>query len=329
MRNITRARDLVQRPRRLRRTAALRAVVRETRLTADRFVYPLFVRSGSRIREPIASLPGQFRLSVDQLANEAAELRSVGIPAVLLFGIPEDKDALGSGAYAEDGIVQQAIRALREADPDLVIAADVCLCEYTSHGHCGIVRGGTVHNDETLTVLARTATSLASTGANIVAPSAMMDGQVAAIREALDEAGFEETIVMAYSAKYASAFYGPFREAAGSAPQFGDRRGYQMDPPNVREALREIALDVEEGADIVMVKPALAYLDVLHAARTVVATPLAAYNVSGEYAMLMAAGAQGWLDVRGAGLEMLTAIARAGADIIITYLAKDAARWLT
>jgi porphobilinogen synthase len=294
----------------------------------DRFIYPLFVRSGSRIREPIASLPGQFHLSVDQLAGEAAELRSVGIPAVLLFGIPDDKDAVGSGAYAEDGIVQQAIRALREADPDLVIAADVCLCEYTNHGHCGIVRGGTVHNDETLEVLARTATSLAGAGANIVAPSAMMDGQVAAIREGLDEAGFEETIVMAYSAKYASAFYGPFREAAGSAPQFGDRRGYQMDPPNVREALREIALDVEEGADIVMVKPALAYLDVLHAARAAVATPLAAYNVSGEYAMLMAAGAQGWLDVRAAGLEMLTAIARAGADIIITYLAKDAARWL-
>jgi len=328
MRNITRARDLVQRPRRLRRTAALRTVVRETRLTADRFVYPLFVRSGRGIREPIASLPGQFHLSVDQLAGEAVELRSVGIPAVLLFGIPDDKDALGSGAYAEDGIVQQAIRALREAEPDLVIAADVCLCEYTSHGHCGIVRGGTVHNDETLTVLGRTATSLASAGATIVAPSAMMDGQVAAIREALDEAGLEETIVMAYSAKYASAFYGPFREAAGSAPQFGDRRGYQMDPPNVREALREIALDVEQGADIVMVKPALAYLDVLHAARTTVATPLAAYNVSGEYAMLMAAGAQGWLDVRAAGLEMLTAIARAGADIIITYLAKDAARWL-
>ncbi len=328
MRNITRARDLVQRPRRLRRTAALRTVVRETRLTADRFVYPLFVRSGSGIREPIASMPGQFHLSVDQLGGEAAELRSVGIPAVLLFGIPEDKDALGSGAYAEDGIVQQAIRALREADPNLVIAADVCLCEYTSHGHCGIVRGGTVHNDETLTMLARTATSLASAGVNIVAPSAMMDGQVAAIREALDDAGFEETIVMAYSAKYASAFYGPFREAAGSAPQFGDRRGYQMDPPNVREALREIALDIEQGADIVMVKPALAYLDVLHAARTTVATPLAAYNVSGEYAMLMAAGAQGWLDVRAAGLEMLTAIARAGADIIITYLAKDAANWL-
>ncbi len=328
MRNITRSRDLIQRPRRLRRTAALRTLVRETRLSADRFVYPLFVRSGNGIREPIASLPGQFHLSVDQLAGEAAELRSVGIPAVLLFGIPDDKDALGSGAYAEDGIVQQAIRALREADPDLVIAADVCLCEYTSHGHCGVVRGGSVHNDETLTVLARTAASLASAGATIVAPSAMMDGQVRAIREALDEAGFDQTIVMAYSAKYASAFYGPFREAAGSAPQFGDRRGYQMDPPNVREALREIALDIEEGADVVMVKPALAYLDVLYAARAAVTTPLAAYNVSGEYSMLMAAGSQGWLDVRAAGLEMLTAIARAGADIIITYLAKDAARWL-
>jgi len=329
MRNITTLRDLVRRPRRLRRTAALRTLVRETRLTRDQLIYPLFVRFGDRIREPIEAMPGQFRLSIDQLAGEAAALRNAGIASVLLFGIPEEKDAVGSGAYAEDGIVQQAIHALREADPDLVIAADVCLCEYTSHGHCGIVRGGTVHNDETLTLLAQTATSLAQAGADIVAPSAMMDGQVGAIREALDGAGLEHTVIMAYSAKYASAFYGPFREAADSAPQFGDRRGYQMDPPNVREALREIALDIDEGADIVMVKPALVYLDVLHAARAAVATPLAAYNVSGEYAMLMAAGAHGWLDVRAAGLEMLTAIARAGADLIITYLAKDAAQWLS
>lgn len=328
MRNLTTSRDLLQRPRRLRRTAALRALVRETRLSPDRLIYPLFVRSGRGIREPIPAMPGQFRLSLDGLAGEAKDLRALGIPAVLLFGIPSEKDALGSGAYADDGIVQQAIRTLREADPDLVIAADVCLCEYTSHGHCGIVRGDTVDNDETLTMLARTATSVARAGANMVAPSAMMDGQVGAIRKALDESGFEQTIVMGYSAKYASAFYGPFREAAGSAPQFGDRRDYQMDPPNIREALREIALDIEEGADIVMVKPALAYLDVIHAARAAVATPIAAYNVSGEYAMLMAAGAQGWLDVRAAGLEMLAAIARAGADMIITYLAKDAARWL-
>jgi len=325
---LTTRHDLTRRPRRLRRTAALRALVRETRLSPQRFIYPLFVRTGRGIREPIGAMPGQFRCSVDQLAGEAAELRNLGIRAVLLFGIPDDKDTLGSGAYDEDGIVPQAIRALRDADPELVIAADVCLCEYTSHGHCGVVRGGTVQNDETLDLLARTATALAAAGADIVAPSAMMDGQVGAIRRALDEAGQTDVAVMGYSAKYASAFYGPFREAAGSAPQFGDRRAYQMDPPNVREALREIALDVQEGADLVMVKPALAYLDVIRAAREVVPVPLAAYNVSGEYAMVMAAGERGWLDVRAVALEMLTAIARAGADILITYFAKDAARWL-
>jgi len=318
--------DLVRRPRRLRRTAALRALIRETRLSPERFVYPLFVRPGRGVREPIGPMPGQFRLSVDRLAEEAAELRQLGIRAVLLFGIPESKDALGSGAYDPDGIVPRAIRALREADPELVIAADVCLCEYTTHGHCGVIRNGQVDNDETLELLARTATALAAAGADIVAPSAMMDGQVGAIRRALDAAGQHQVAVMAYSAKYASVFYGPFREAAGSAPQFGDRRGYQMDPPNVREALREIALDVEEGADLVMVKPALAYLDVIRAARDSLPVPLAAYNVSGEYAMVMAAAERGWLDGRTAALEILTAIARAGADVIITYFAKEAAR---
>ncbi len=314
--------------RRLRRTAGLRALVRETRLHPQQFVYPLFVRPGRRVREPIAALPGQFRLSVDTLAGEAAELRALGIPAVLLFGIPETKDPEGSGAYDEVGIVPRAIRALRAADPELVIAADVCLCEYTDHGHCGIVRDGVVQNDETLDVLARTAAALAAAGADLAAPSAMMDGQVAAVREALDAAGHEEVAVMAYAAKHASAFYGPFREAAGSAPKFGDRRGYQMDPANAREALREIALDLEEGADIVMVKPALAYLDVIRAAREAVPVPLAAYSVSGEYGMVMAAAERGWLEGRAAALEVLTAIARAGADIIITYFAKDAARWL-
>ncbi len=328
MQQLTTRHDLTRRPRRLRRTAALRALVRETRLSPERFIYPLFVRTGRGIREPIGAMPEQFRFSVDQLAGEAAELRNLGIRAVLLFGIPDDKDTLGSGAYDEDGIVPQAIRALRDADPELVIAADVCLCEYTSHGHCGVVRGETVQNDETLDLLTCTATALAAAGADIVAPSAMMDGQVGAIRRALDEAGQTDVAVMGYSAKYASAFYGPFREAAGSAPQFGDRRAYQMDPPNVREALREINLDVQEGADLVMVKPALAYLDVIRAARDVVPVPLAAYNVSGEYAMVMAAAERGWLDARAVALEMLTAIARAGADILITYFAKDAARWL-
>lgn len=326
MRQLIIRHDLVRRPRRLRRTAALRALIRETRLSPERFVYPLFVRPGRGVREPIGPMPGQFRLSVDRLAEEAAELRQLGIRAVLLFGIPESKDALGSGAYDPDGIVPRAIRALREADPELVIAADVCLCEYTTHGHCGVIRNGQVDNDETLELLARTATALAAAGADIVAPSAMMDGQVGAIRRALDAAGQHQVAVMAYSAKYASVFYGPFREAAGSAPQFGDRRGYQMDPPNVREALREIALDVEEGADLVMVKPALAYLDVIRAARDSLPVPLAAYNVSGEYAMVMAAAERGWLDGRTAALEILTAIARAGADVIITYFAKEAAR---
>ncbi|MGH2349946.1 MAG: porphobilinogen synthase [bacterium] len=320
--------DLAVRPRRLRRTRALRSLARETRLSAETFIYPIFVRPGKGVREPIPSMPGQARVSVDELAVEAAQLQSLGVRAVILFGLPESKDARGSGAYDDGGIVQQAVRSLRAVDPDLAVITDVCLCEYTSHGHCGVMRDGAVDNEATLDLLAQTAVSLAAAGADVVAPSAMMDGQVAAIRAALDDAGFSETAILAYSAKYASAFYGPFRDAAGSAPQFGDRRGYQMDPPNAREAEREIALDLAEGADAVMVKPALAYLDVIHRVRPVVPVPLAAYNVSGEYAMVKSAAAQGWLDERAAALEILTAIARAGADLIITYHAKEAAQWL-
>jgi porphobilinogen synthase len=312
----------------LRRTDALRRLVRETRLSPGDFVYPLFVVHGSGVRNAIPSMPGQAQLSVDQLPAEAQELRALGIPAVLLFGIPASKDEQASEAYAPDGIVQQAVRALKQADPDLLVVTDVCLCEYTSHGHCGIVRDGDVDNDATLPLLAQTALSHARAGADMVAPSAMMDGQVAAIRQALDENGFGQTPIMAYAAKYASAFYGPFREAAESTPQFGDRCGYQMDPANVREALREIEADIAEGADIVMVKPALAYLDVLARARQRFDLPLAAYNVSGEYAMIKAAAANGWLDEKRVVLEVLTTIKRAGADIVITYHAKDAARWL-
>jgi porphobilinogen synthase len=292
------------------------------------FVYPIFVRPGRRIREPIPSIPGQERLSVDLLAGEAEALHGLGVNAVLLFGLPEEKDSSGSGAYDDEGIIQRGVRALRAADPELLIMTDVCLCEYTTHGHCGIVSDGAVDNDATLEVLARTAASQAAAGADVVAPSAMMDGQVRAIRAALDDAGLTGVAIMGYSAKHASAFFGPFREAAGSAPQFGDRRGYQMDPANAREAEREIALDLAEGADMVMVKPALAYLDVIHRVRPHVPVPLAAYNVSGEYAMVKAAAAQGWLDERLAALEILTAVVRAGADLIITYHAKEAAQWL-
>lgn len=314
--------------RRLRRTEALRELARETRLSAQDFVYPLFVRHGSGVREEIASMPGQYQLSVDQLAAEAEELRSLGIPAVLLFGLPAAKDEVGSEAYADDGIVQRAVRALKDAAPELAVTTDVCLCEYTSHGHCGVVVDGEVDNDATLELLTRTAVSHARAGADMVAPSDMMDGRVAAIRRALDEGGFAQTPILAYAAKYASAFYGPFREAAESAPAFGDRRGYQMDPPNVREALREMEADLQEGADILMVKPALAYLDVLARARQRFDVPLAAFNVSGEYAMVKGAAAQGWLEGPRVALEILTAIKRAGADIIITYHAKEAARWL-
>jgi porphobilinogen synthase len=314
--------------RRLRRTEGLRRLVRETRLSPADFVYPLFVAHGHGLRQEIESMPGQYHLSPDGLAREAEELRALGIPAVLLFGLPAAKDDQGSEAYADDGIVQEAVRALKRAAPELVVITDVCLCEYTSHGHCGVVIDGEVDNDRTLELLARTALSHARAGADMVAPSDMMDGRVAAIRHALDENGFAHLPIMAYAAKYASAFYGPFRVAADSAPQFGDRHGYQMDPPNVREALREIEADIAEGADIVMVKPALAYLDVLARARRRFDLPLAAYNVSGEYAMVKAADRLGWLDGRRTALEVLTAIKRAGADIIITYHAKEAAAWL-
>jgi porphobilinogen synthase len=321
-------RDGFARHRRLRRSEGLRRLVAETRLSPSDFVYPLFVTHGQNIREEIASMPGQFRISVDQAAHEADDLQALGVPAVLLFGLPAAKDPEGSEAYAPAGIVQEAVRAFKRAAPSLVVITDVCLCEYTDHGHCGVIEDGEVDNDRSLDLLARAAVSHARAGADVVAPSDMMDGRVAVIREALDDAGYPATPIMAYSAKYASAFYGPFRDAAGSAPQFGDRRGYQMDPPNGREALAEIQDDLDEGADIVMVKPALPYLDVLSRARDEFDAPLAAYNVSGEYAMLRAAAANGWIDGRRATLEVLTAIKRAGADIIITYHAKEAARWL-
>ena len=315
--------------RRLRRSEALRALVRETRLSPGDFVYPLFVAHGEGLREEISSMPGQYHLSLDQLPREAEELRSLGIPAVLLFGLPSEKDEVGSEAYDPDGIVQQAVRVLKEASPGLVVITDVCLCEYTSHGHCGVMTpSGEVDNDETLPLLARTAVSHARARADIVAPSDMMDGRVAAIRSVLDDSGFGSTPIMAYAAKQASAFYGPFREAAESAPKFGDRRGYQMDAANGREAMREIEADIEEGADIVIVKPALPNLDLIARARERFDLPLAAYNVSGEYAMVKAAASAGHLDERLVTLEILTAIKRAGADIILTYHAKEAARWL-
>jgi porphobilinogen synthase len=316
------------RPRRLREKPLLRRMVRETALRPDDFVYPLFVVHGRGVREPIEAMPGQFRVSIDELVKEAKDAAGMGIPAILLFGVPAEKDARASEAYAEDGIIQQAVRAVKDRVPDLLVVTDVCLCEYTSHGHCGVVEEGVVRNDPTLELLARTAVSHAEAGADLVAPSDMMDGRVGAIRDALDEAGCADTPIMAYSAKYASVFYGPFREAAGSAPQFGDRRGYQMDPANGVEAMREIALDIDEGADIVMVKPALPYLDVIARAKSDFGVPLAAYSVSGEYAMIKAAGQLGWLDEKRAMMEALTSIRRAGADIIITYFAKDAARVL-
>jgi porphobilinogen synthase len=315
--------------RRLRRTEALRELARETRLDPRDFVYPLFVTHGRGVHEEIESMPGQYHLSLDQLAAEARELSELRVPAVLLFGLPAAKDGRGSEAYARDGIVQQAVRALKDAAPGLCVITDVCLCEYTDHGHCGVLTpSGEVDNDPTLELLALTAVSQAEAGADIVAPSDMMDGHTAAIRAALDAAGLASTAVMAYAAKYASVFYGPFRVAAESAPLHGDRRGYQMDPPNAREALREIEAEVEEGADIVMVKPALAYLDILSRARARFDLPLAAYNVSGEYAMVKAADHLGWVDGRRAALEVLTSIKRSGADILITYHAKEAARWL-
>jgi porphobilinogen synthase len=318
---------LLARPRRLRRLANLRRLVRETRLAIDSLIYPLFVVHDGP-KEEIPSMPGVHRWPLDLLPAEAEEVAGLGIPAVILFGLPIAKDARGSEAYAEDGVVQRAVRSIKAAVPELVVMTDVCLCEYTDHGHCGIVCDGQVLNDETLDVLRRVAVSHAAAGADVVAPSAMMDGQVGAIRAALDEAGFPQVAIMAYAAKYASAFYGPFRDAADSAPAFGDRRAYQMDPPNAREALREVALDIQEGADMVMAKPALAYLDVIRQVRDAFDCPLAAYNVSGEYSMVKAAAQRGWLDERTTALEMLTAIRRAGADMILTYFAKDAARWL-
>jgi porphobilinogen synthase len=303
-------------------------MVRETSLSVDDLVYPLFIVHGQEVKAEIPSMPGSYQLSVDLLRAETEEIAALGIPAVILFGLPAVKDEVGSENYDEQGIVQQAIRVMKEVAPDLVVVTDVCMCEYTSHGHCGIVRDGCVQNDETLEYLARAAVSHATVGADIVAPSGMIDGQVGAIRKALDENGYEGVTILAYAAKYASAFYGPFRDAAQSPPSFGDRRSHQMDPPNVREALREIALDIEEGADIVMVKPALAYLDVIAAARQAFDYPLAAYNVSGEYAMVKAAARNNWIDERGVTLELLTAIKRAGADLILTYHAKEVARWL-
>jgi porphobilinogen synthase len=311
----------------LRRTAALRALVRETSVDTDRLVQPLFVREDPREDATIPSMPGISRLTIDEAAPETEELAALGLPAVILFGLPTEKDPLGQGAYDEHGVVQEAVRAIKEAAPDVVVMTDVCLCEYTDHGHCGVVRDGRIDNDASLELLAKTAVSQARAGADLVAPSAMMDGQVAAIRAALDRAGFEETAILAYAAKHASAFYGPFREAAGSAPRFGDRRTYQKDPANLRESLREIALDLEEGADIVMVKPALAYLDVIRAARERFDAPLAAFSVSGEYSLIKAAAERGWVDERSVVEETITAIRRAGADLILTYHAKDVARW--
>jgi porphobilinogen synthase len=311
--------------RRFRRSGPLRALVRETRLSLDQFVMPLFVAP-----EPLRNdaLPGMSRHSVDGVLREVEELVRLGVQAVILFGIPEAKDEQATGAWDDDGIVQRALRALRPRFPELVLMTDVCLCEYTSHGHCGLIVDGEVHNDQSLEVLARTAVSHVEAGADVVGPSDMMDGRVGAIRDALDDGGFESTPILAYSAKYASAFYGPFREAADSMPSFGDRRGYQMDPANVREALRECELDLEEGADALMVKPALPYLDVIRAVRETFDVPVAAYNVSGEYAMVKAAAQNGWLDERQAALESLTAIKRAGADLILSYWTKDLAQWL-
>jgi len=306
----------------------MRRLVRETELSVNDFIYPMFVVHGSGVRQEIPAMPGCFHLSVDELCKEAAEVRDLGIPGILLFGLPKSKDEIGSEAYAPDGIVQQAVKAVKSAASDLLVITDVCLCEYTSHGHCGIVQDGRILNDPTLQLLAKIAVSHAQAGADIVAPSDMMDARVDAIRRALDENGFANTAIMSYAAKYASAFYGPFREAAECAPQFGDRRTYQMDPANAREALKEVALDIEEGADIVMVKPALAYLDIIRRVKDATDVPVAAFNVSGEYSMVKAAAQNGWIDEQRAVMEILTSIKRAGADIILTYHAKDAARWL-
>ncbi len=315
--------------RRLRRTEPLRALFRETHIDIGDLIYPLFVIEGNQAKEEIASMPGVFRYSVGLLPKEAEEIARLGLPGVILFGIPQYKDELGSGAYHPEGVIQQAIRVIKTAVPELVVVTDVCLCEYTSHGHCGVVVDGYIDNDKTLELLAKTAVSHTQAGADMVAPSDMMDGRVKAIRQSLDKSGFHLVPIMSYAAKYASAFYGPFRDAAQSAPQFGDRRSHQMDPPNWREALREVEQDIAEGADVIMVKPALAYLDVIRKVRDTFRHPLAAYNVSGEFAMVKAAAQCGWIDEPRLVLEILTAIKRAGADVIITYHAKEAAGWLS
>ena len=318
----------IHRPRRLRSSAVLRKMVRETSLTPDDFIYPMFVTFGKGTRKKISSMPGCYQLSVDEIVKEARKVYDLGIPAIILFGIPEHKDERGSEAYSPKGVVQKAIKAIKDRIPELIVITDVCMCEYTSHGHCGIIKKGKVLNDETLELLAREALSHAKAGADIVAPSDMMDGRVAAIREILDSNGFDEVPIISYAAKYASAFYGPFREAAESTPAFGDRRSYQMDPSNRREALKEVALDIEEGADIVMVKPALSYMDIIADVKDAFDIPVAAYNVSGEYSMVKAAAKAGWIDETKVMLEILTSLKRAGADIILTYHAVDAAREL-
>ncbi|MGA9233884.1 MAG: porphobilinogen synthase [Desulfobacterales bacterium] len=314
------------RPRRLRQNDAFRRMIRETRLSTDDLILPLFAVNGKNVQNPIPSMPDQYQLSIDRLVETARQAAELGIPAILLFGVPDKKDELATGAYARDGIVQRAIKAVKDALPDLAVISDVCLCQYTSHGHCGVVEGQMVANDASLDLLARTALSHAEAGADMVAPSDMMDGRVAEIREALDENSFSHVPIMSYAAKYCSAYYGPFREAADSAPKFGDRRTYQMDPANAIEAIREVTMDVEEGADIIMVKPALAYLDIIYRVREEIDLPVAAYNVSGEYAMIKAAAQMGWLDGRKVMMETLTAIKRAGADLILTYFALEAAR---
>jgi porphobilinogen synthase len=316
------------RPRRLRSNENIRRIVRETALSPDDFVFPLFVTHGKGVKKEISSMPGNYQQSIENLVKDCEEVKALGIPAVLLFGIPEHKDEVGSEAYSDEGIVQHAIKAIKNKMPDLVVITDVCLCEYTSHGHCGLIKNGVVQNDATLELLAREALSHAKAGADMVAPSDMMDGRVGAIRETLDSEGFYDIPIMSYAAKYASSFYGPFREAAESTPQFGDRRSYQMDAPNSREALREVALDIDEGADIVMVKPALAYLDIIYQVKQQFNLPVAAYNVSGEFSMIKAAAKLGWIDGERAMMESLIAIKRAGADIILTYFAKEAATFL-
>ncbi|MCD6215243.1 MAG: porphobilinogen synthase [Candidatus Desulfofervidus sp.] len=317
------------RPRRLRRNENLRRMVRETFLRIDDLIYPMFVQPGKGIKEPISSMPDNYRFSIDELVKEIKDIYKLGIPAIILFGIPEKKDELGTEAYAKDGIIQRAIKAIKDSVPEIIVITDVCLCEYTSHGHCGVIKNNEVDNDATLELLAKEAVSHAEAGVDMVAPSDMMDGRVKAIREALDRSGFSHIPIMSYAVKYASAFYGPFREAAESAPQFGDRRSYQMDPPNAREALREAELDVGEGADIIMVKPALPYLDIIYRVRQAINRPIAAYNVSGEFSMLKAAIANGWLEEKRVILEALTSIKRAGADLILTYFAKEIASWLS